>query len=289
MRRISLVAALVTVAGSTASAMAPCRVPTSSNEAKLLYYYAVPLAFSFASTPTRLGIGDISLGGDATYIPEPPKGIQRTSRCYSPPKTEASNLAPVFPRPRLALGLPLGFVAEVSYLPPVTVFDATPNLFSAALSREFGAMLLAATPLRLIGRAHATLGHVKGAITCSREMLQQRTRFEPCYGTTPSLDTYRPNILGIEGALAFGVPGGRGGAYLGAGATSLDPKFQVGFTSQDGAVDTTRVEPERRIIRPALMAGGWVRALQRLDLGLQLYSVPADLTVVRAGASFRLR
>jgi hypothetical protein len=270
-------------------AQRPCRVPTSSNEAKLLYYYAVPIAFSMPVRPPQLGVGGISLGGDLTYIPEPPREIQTTSRCYNPPKTEASNLSPVLPRPRLAIGLPFGLVAEASYLPPVTVNDATPNLLSFALSTEIASLLMSATPVRVLVRAHTTIGKVEGPITCSKSMLQQSSRLQPCFGVNVSADTYRPNIFGAEGVFAFGAPGGRLGAYAGAGATMLNPRFQVGFTSQDGAVDTSRVEPEERVIRPVLLAGGWARVISRLDLGLQLYSVPADLTVVRGGANFRIR
>lgn len=288
MRTAMFAAALASVVTSVAPAQ-PCRVPTSSNEAKLLYYYAVPLAFSMPVRPPRSGAGGISIGGDLTYIPRPPASIQRTRLCYSPEKTEASNLSPVLPRPRLALGLPLGVVVEISYLPPVTVSGATPNLFSAALSTELLSTLLAATPVRLLVRAHATVGKVEGAITCSKSMLQQSTRVQPCFGTRPSNDTYRPNIFGGEGALTFGGPTGRAGAYVGAGATSLNPRFQAGFTSQDGAVDTTRVEPVERVIRASLLGGAWVRTVSRLDLGFQVYSVPKDLTVARVGASFRVR
>ena len=288
MRPVSF-AVLAALAPLVAHAQSACRVPTESNEAKLLYYYAVPLAFSMPVRPPQLRAGRISIGGDLTYIPEPPQNIQTTSLCYSPPKTEASNLSPVLPRPRLSLGLPFGLVAEVSYLPPVTVSGATPNLFSAALSTEILSTLLAATPVRLLVRAHGTVGKVEGAITCSKDMLQQSTRLRSCFGTNPSKDRYEPNIFGGEAALAFGMPSGRVGAYLGGGATSINPKFQVGFTSQDGAVDTTRVEPSERVIRPVFLAGGWVQPLSRIDLGLQLYSVPADLTVVRVGASFKVR
>lgn len=289
MRPLSFVALLAAVTPSLLAAQQPCKVPTGSNEAKLLYYYAVPLAFSMPVRPPQLGVGGISLGGDLTYIPEPPANIQQTNLCYNPPKSEASNLSPVLPRPRLAVGLPFGFVAEVSYLPPVTVKDATPNLLSVALSTELMSMLMSATPVRLLVRGHATVGKVEGAITCSRDMMQQTSRFQPCFGTETSNDTYNPNIFGGEAALAFGVPTGRAGGYAGAGATMLTPKFQVGFTSQDGAVDTSRVEPAERVIRPVLLAGGWVRALTRLDLGVQVYSVPADLTVFRVGAAFKVR
>lgn len=287
--RSALFAAVLAGAASSLVGAQPCRVPTSSNEARLLYYYAVPLAFSMPVRPLQLGAGGISLGGDLTYIPEPPSEIQRTRLCYTPEKTEASNLSPVLPRPRLAIGLPFGFVAEISYLPPVTVSGATPNLFSAALSTELLSTLLAATPVRFLVRAHGTVGKVEGAITCSKDMLQQATRFQPCYGTNPSNDTYNPNIIGGEAALSFGLPAGRVGAYVGAGATSLNPKFQVGFTDQDGAVDTSRVEPVERVIRASLLGGAWVRPVPRLDLGLQLYSVPSDLTVARVGVSYRLR
>jgi hypothetical protein len=274
------------------AAQQPCRVPTSSNEAKLLYYYAVPLAFSAPVVATPSTPGSITIGGDLTYIPEPDPAIQRTGqgpvRCYSP-KDEASNLSPVLPRPRITIALPLGLVIEASYLPPVTVADATPNLLSLAVSRGLLSLPFPVTPVSLRARLHATIGNVRGPITCSPAMLQQADRTQPCFGTNPSEDTYAPNILGGELVAALGRQGGRFGGQLGIGATSLTPEFQVGFTSQDNAVDTSRVEPAERVVRVALLAGAWMQASSRLALGAQIYSVPRDLSVLRAGGSWRVR
>ncbi|MGH7714204.1 MAG: hypothetical protein ACREOG_23190, partial [Gemmatimonadaceae bacterium] len=159
-------------------------------------------------------------------MPEPSADISRPERCYATNKSEDTRLSPIFPRPRLALGLGAGWMIEASYLPPVTVFDATPNLGSIALSR-----ITSIGPAGLLLRAHATFGQVEGAITCSQDALQLSNTAEPCYGSKESEDTYKPNMFGGEAAITF-VLGGRTTGYAGAGYSSLRPRFRVGF--QDG-------------------------------------------------------
>jgi hypothetical protein len=285
--RLLLSVACIVFAASPA--LAQCRPPRDSSEARLQYYYAVPLSFSMPATARDLSTGAIAIGGDLTYIPDASGELRTTRLCYDPDKTESSDLAPVLPRPRLAIGLPLGLVAEVSYLPPVTVGGATPNLFSGAVSARVFDGVLGALPARLVVRGHFTVGRVEGAITCSKDRIQQTQPTQPCWGRNPSDDRYEPNIRGLEAALITASPVRGMGAYIGAGATYFAPEFQVNFTFQDGVNrDTTRVVPER-VTRAVLMAAGWFRPMSRLDLGLQLYSVPADLTVLRAGGSLRLR
>ena len=275
---VSLVASVASVAP------AQCRVPTTSNEAKLLYYYAVPIAYSMPGYVTRVPTGGVLLGGDLTVIPDPDPVLQTTSLCFRQ-KKESTSLSRVLPRPRLAIGLPLGFVAEATYLPPVTVSGATPNLFSAALARVFA--LVPTTSLVL--RAHTTIGQVQGPITCPASSLQQRSDTLPCFGTKVSRDTYHPNMVGGEAALAWSDPTGRFGVMGGAGVTSLNPRFQVSFVNGNGLPDNTKVEPVTSVTRPAVFAGGYFALLDRVDVNAQVYDVPKDRTVFRVGGSIRLR
>ena len=276
--------AFVASVGSVAS-VGECRPPKDSSEAKLLAFFAAPIAFSPAGHAERLAPGAVRLSFDLTYVPKPGADIRRASFCNR--KSENTSLSPVFPRPRIAVGLPGGFFLEGSYLPPITVLDATPNLGSVALGWTqtlSGSGAGVGTWLTL--RTHATFGKVKGPITCSSDALQTTSSNQQCYGNTPSDDTYEPNMLGGEGMLGWSGSG-RFAGYVGAGYTSIKPRFQVNFTSLQGNLDNTKVLLDDS--RIAAFAGGRYRVGDRTSLTGEFYSVPKDVTTVRVGASFMLR
>jgi hypothetical protein len=281
--RLTSVFALLAISATQLVAQGVCRPDDDQREAKLLAFYTGPLTFSPSGNVSALGLGQFRLGFDATYIPEPSAEISRPERCYASNKSEDTRLSPIFPRPRLALGLGGGWVVEGSYLPPITVFDATPNLASVALSR-----ITSIGPAGLLLRAHATFGTVEGAITCSEDALQLNDVAEPCYGSVKSEDSYRPNMIGGEAAITF-VLGSRTTGYAGAGYSSLKPRFQVGF--QDGRpgveYDDTKIEVD--LNRVALFGGATFQISPMICFSAELYSVPEDVTTVRVGASYRLR
>jgi hypothetical protein len=260
-----------------------CRPDEDQREAKLLAFYTGPLTFSPGGNVSTLGLGQFRLGFEGTFVPEPSDEISRPERCYASNKSEDTRLSPIFPRPRVALGLGGGWMVEGSYLPPITVFDATPNLASVALSR-----LTNIGPAGLLLRAHATFGEVKGAITCSADAIQLDNTTLPCYGSEKSEDTYKPNMVGGEAAITF-ILGSKTNGYAGAGYTSLRPRFQVGF--QDGrpgvAYDDTKIEVD--LNRVSLFGGFVYQVNQLIGLSAELYSVPEDVTTFRVGASYRWR
>ncbi|MEO7511058.1 MAG: hypothetical protein ABIZ91_04780, partial [Gemmatimonadaceae bacterium] len=182
------VVASLTSSGGSLAVPGECRPPKDSSEAKLLAFFSVPIAFSPAGHAERLAPGAVRLSFDLTWVPTPDADIRRASYCNR--KSENTDLSPIFPRPRLAVGLPGGFFLEGSYMPPITVLDATPNLGSVALGwsrslSESGDGLGSWVTLR----AHATMGEVTGPITCSNSALQTTSRVQPCYGNEPSDDT----------------------------------------------------------------------------------------------------
>lgn len=261
-----------------------CRPPAGSNEALLLGFYAAPMVFS-AQPAARLEPWAIRAGGDLTYIPQPDPSIQRTSLCFTP-KEESTELSPLMPRPRVALGLPMGFVLEGSYLPPLEVAGAKANLYSGALTWTYAMFAQTGLPIRAAVRAHATGGTVRGAITCARKALQWRDKSQPCWGVSPSKDTFRPNIRGAEAMLATALMNGRLGLYGGGGVNVLEPRFQVGFTDGDGIVDDTRVEVE--LTRAAYFTGLDWRTSAIWSATAQLYLVPQDVALFRVGAAATL-
>jgi hypothetical protein len=281
--RLTSLLALIALPVTDLLAQGVCRPDDDQREAKLLAFYTGPLTFSPSGNVTALGRGQFRLGFEATYVPEPSDEISRPERCYASNKSEDTRLSPVFPRPRIALGLGGGWMVEASYLPPVTVFDATPNLGSFALSR-----ITSVGGADILLRAHATFGKVEGAITCSEDALQLDNVIEPCYGSQKSEDTYKPNMIGGEAAVLF-VLGGRTTGYAGAGYTSLRPRFQVGFQDARPGVqyDDTRIEVD--LNRVSLFGGFVFHVVPLLGLTAELYSVPEDVTTFRLGASYRWR
>ncbi|HEX5436368.1 MAG TPA: hypothetical protein VFW98_04370 [Gemmatimonadaceae bacterium] len=282
------IGALVVVATLLAQpAAAQCRPPANSNEAKLLAFYEAPLAFSFATQPERVPAGTIRLGAELSPIPQPSAAIEQTAICFTS-KTEHTRLAPVFARPRISVALPAGFVVEASYLPPLTIADAQPSIGSLALSYTdklpFGSL---AHPLLLTLRAQGTLGRVHGPITCASSELQRSDPLAPCYGSTPSRDTFKPNMFGAEGALGTTGLDGRIGVYAGAGVMWLRPRFQVGFTDGSGVVDSTRVEVN--LTRATVFGGATYYLPRAFDLSAQLYAVPADAVTWRFGVGWRFK
>ena len=286
MRRGLLI--LGAIAFTYVSAGAQCRVSSSSNEGKLLAFYTAPIVFSMATAPEVLPPASFRVGGEGEYIPKPNSAIEQTGACFTQ-KSEHTSLSPVFGRPRVTLGGPFGFAFEAAYLPPVTIARATPNLFSYAISQshQFGFGPGSSTIVSL--RFHQSIGNVKGAITCPRSSLQQTDPAAPCYGTSPSKDTFHPDMMGGEAAVGFAPGSGAISWYGGVGANRIDPHFQVGFTDANGNVDQTQVELTEPLWRLTVFGGVTAVLRNIFDVGAQVYSVPADATLFRLMGGIRVR
>ena len=287
MRRCLVAAALLTLAGSSLSAQ--CRVQSTSNEGKLLAFYTAPIVFSMATAPEVMRPASFRIGGEGEYIPKPDRAIEQTGACFTQ-KSEHTSLSPVFGRPRITVGGPFGFALEAAYLPPVTIAKATPNLFSFAVSNSHRLNVgPALTGTIVSARLHGTFGNVKGPITCPRSSLQQSSPTVPCYGTSPSKDTFHPDMFGGEIAAGIAPRSGRVSVYAGLGANRIDPHFQVGFTDANGNVDQTQVELNEPLVRFAAFGGLTAYVGRIFDVGAQIYSVPSDATLFRLNGGIRFR
>lgn len=286
--QIRLTALSVAVlAAMPASIRAQCHAAANTNEAKLLAFYAAPIVFSPGDAPETLAPGQVLISAELAPIPKPDPKIEFTSFCYEG-KGENTRLAPVFVRPRIQVGLPMGFAFEASYVPPVQAWDAKPNLASFALSHTQRLPLaIGASAFELMLRAHGTVGHVSGPITCPRSGLQTSDPNEPCFGTNPSTDTYHPNMFGAEGALGITSGNGRLSAYAGGGVNWLKPRFQVGFVDGAGIEDHTKVDVD--LTRGVFFGGVTARVARSLHLSAQLYDVPRDATTWRFGVGYLIR
>jgi hypothetical protein len=261
-------------------------VPKNSNEARLLAFYSAPISFSPASAPEHAEPWTVRLGAEGGPIPSPDSAIQRSGACFTK-KSENTRLSPFFGRPRVTLTLPAGFALEASYLLPITVRDAEPNLGSAALSwAKRIRMASTGNSTDFMFRVHGTAGHVRGPITCPTKALQQTDVTRPCFGTKPSLDTFKPTMAGVEGILSTAAWDGRLAFYAGGGENFLRPRFQVGFTDGLGSVDSTLIVVDLK--RVTMFGGVTVEVTNALDLSAQAYGVREDGVTFRIGGGYRL-
>lgn len=286
MRATTLAIIVLGCAFARPALAAECRVPKNSNEARLLGFYSAPISFSPASAPEHAEPWTIRLGAEGGLIPDPDTAIQHSGTCFTE-KSENTKLSPFFGRPRVTLTLPDGFALEGSYLPPIKIHDAEPNLGSAALSWS-RRMRMASTgnSTDIMFRLHGTVGHVRGPITCPEKALQPTDPTSPCFGTRPSLDTFSPTMAGIEGILSTAVLDGRVAIYAGGGENFLRPRFQVGFTNGFGSVDSTLVVVD--LNRITMFGGLTAEMTSALDLTAQVYDERGDGLTFRVGAGYRI-
>jgi hypothetical protein len=198
------------VAALLASAGAARAQTLLDQEERLIQIHALLLDLPPVEAPGSLSWRQASLGLEVVAIPE----IDGTTG----PKRQitASDQTRVFPRPRLALGLPAPegcrAFAGLSYLPPVEIRRITAHLLAA----EAGVAWVPG-PLRLGLRGHALVARTESPVT------DPATR-----------DTLRVGELGLDLAGAYEVALGpaRLTPYAGLGLTRLSGDFRV---TSDGA------------------------------------------------------
>jgi hypothetical protein len=266
---------------------AQCRVSSASNEGQLLAFYTAPISFSMATAPMVTNVGYIRFGAELEYLPKPDPALEQTGACFTQ-KSEDTSLSPVFGRPRITIGVPLGFTIELAYLPPVTIARAKPHLLNFAVAQATH-WSIGPKGITIMLRGHGTFGNVKGSITCPEGALQQTAPGSPCYGTEPSNDTFHPDMFGGELAAAISPFSRSIALYAGLGANRIDPHFQVGFTPANGNVDRTEVQLNSPLTRATVFGGTTASVREVFDIGLQIYSVPSDATLFRVNGGFRFR
>ena len=258
-----------------------CRPGAASNEAKTLAIFSVPLAFSQSAPPGGGHAGDragggsagLTLGLEAASVPSVDPATATPTICRPGKGPENTGLLPALARPRLGLALPLGLALEASWIPPVRVNGVKANLIGLALSRSVGHPdgLVAAV------RAHATFGSIRAPVTCDRDATGDPS--SECFHGEVSDDRLAPNIMGVEASVGWSMAGGRLRPYLGSGYSRLQPRFQVSFTNQFGALDTTRVEVN--LDRAVFFGGAAWQLSDHLAITGEIYAVPADAATGR--------
>jgi hypothetical protein len=170
----------------------------------LLNYFALSTTFSalHGPMPTQPGTGSVSL--EMGVIP--PLSCERRL-VLNDSKTEDTNKAPVFPRPRIHFTFPqvgpLVLYGGAAYVPPVTVFE-TRNVI---VSGEFGAAYPLDMGLQFGLRGHATL------MKTIAEIATPFTEGEEAYD-----DFYMGSTFGLEASVGYVI------------YDDVTPYIHVGFT-----------------------------------------------------------
>lgn len=273
------------------------RYGAGAPEAKLMLYYSSTVAFSplgvpygVAGTPgqapaTGRASPRLEAAVEISYLPD----LSLEQRTTGSDKPEATNLAPLFPRPRIGTRLPGGFGLELSWIPPVRVFDVKANLFGGALSRSFAVM----NGVRIIPRASVLVGRVEGPITCNRETSEEgdaalATYFSlVCYGND-SRDYFEPTHVSGELMVARTTTSGRWQPYVSAGARAERTRFDVGVIRRDGTRDRDQPILEVKTTRAYGTAGASWLGLPRTRLAGELYYAPGSAFTARVLAGVRV-
>lgn len=289
-RSLSRAAALAAAALSPSLALAQGRelqhYDRSEPEGRLMAFYSAAMTFSSLALAPPGAAGSVSFGVEAAYVPS----LSLSQRSANFDKPEATNLAPVLPRPRIAVTLPLDLSIEASWIPPVKVFGIKANIVSAAVSRPITRI----GSVDIVPRVAALTGSVKGAITCSAEAMEQRGAAlavyyaNVCHGRD-SDDHFQPRHLSGELILRRAMLGGALLPYVSGGVLRERTKFDIGVIRDDGSRDPDHPILQMDETRAFGSAGvTWLLARRLMTAG-EVYYAPGSLLTVRLFAGLRLR
>jgi hypothetical protein len=248
-----------------------------------MLYYSSTIAFSPLGAP--LGRRRVEAAVELSYLPR----LSAAQRTTGSDKPESTNLAPVFARPRVAARLPGAVALEMSWIPPVRVFDVKANLVAGALTRTFGN----AEGVRVVPRVSFLEGRVEGPITCNRDTassggLALATYYAlVCYGND-SRDFFEPRHVAGELLVTRTFARGRFEPYVSAGARGERTRFDVGVIRSDGSRDPDNPVLEARATRGYGTAGASWLGARRTRIAAELYYAPGSAVTVRALAGLRV-
>ena len=278
-----LVAALFGAREVTAQERVLERHGFSDPEGRLLAFYSASMAFS----PAGVGWDDsrLSFVLEVSHVPY----LDKAQRRPSIDKPESTNLAPFFPRPRISMGVG-AWRAEASWIPPMRVFDVEANLVSFAVrgpSATVGAF-------RVSPRVWATIGRVRGAMTCSpKEMLGYGADLELYYSTVchgrESDDWFEPRMVAGEAVASRSLGSGGSSVYALLGARADRTRFNIGVLTFEGQRDPDHPILQLSTFRPHGAVGGSWRVRRGVYAGGELFYAPGSLLTGRVTGRWLIR
>jgi opacity protein-like surface antigen len=262
---------LVLLAASRAAAQPVEHIDFDRPEAWALKYFTAVSTFTPLGPPELRRPGSIDLGFEAGWVPYLSESQRRVG--FEGTKVEDLNRTPIFGRPRLLVGLPAGFSAEVGWVPPIEINGSKSNLLDMAVERP----VFEKEPWSLGLRVYGQIGHSEGDFTCPADVASQPpgSPANPYDCNATSNDIVTLNNIGA--ALTAGLKvGDRVTLHLSGGGTYNDVQFQTHAVT-DGVPDNT-----------LLITHGWtgwvaggasLNLCERLSVALELFYSP--LGVVR--------
>lgn len=261
------------------------RRPWSHPEGRLMAYYSAALAFSPVGAPVATEPWLVSAALELSYIPP----LSRDHRTSGGTKTQNTNLAPVLPRPRIAVTLPAHARVEVSWVPPLHAFDLTANLWGVSLALPVASV----RSVTLSPRIAASGGRVTGAITCNRRLRENGGGDSVYYRfichDRESEDHFEPLALSGELLAHRTWRGGTLVPYGGVGVRAEHTRLDVGVLRSDGSRDADHPILDMRLTRGYAFAGAAWMLPRRARLNGELFWAPGSLVTVRVSAGLGLR
>jgi hypothetical protein len=252
-------------------------------EGRLIGFYSAALFFSPLGAPERGTTWALDAGLEVTYVPQ----LSKSQRTAFQDKPEATNLAPVLPRPRVSLVLPGALHAQLSWVPPMRVFDVEANLFSVAVTRALEPRGTTIAP-----RFVATWGKVRGSITCFEDLLRgtqnEAVYFTEICNSRTSDDHFKPQHLAAEVLVSRAVSRLPFLPYAGIGVLREKTIFDIGVLRTDGSRDPDHPILELRATRPYGFLGGTVNAWRSTRFTGELFYAPGSLFTARVFAGIHL-
>jgi hypothetical protein len=252
-------------------------------EGRLIGFYSAALLFSPLGAPDRAKTWALDAGVEVGYIPH----LSRSQRTAFQDKPEATNLAPMLPRPRVSVVLPVALNAQLSWVPPIQVFDVEANLFSVSITRALEPRGFTVAP-----RFVATWGKVRGSITCFDDLgegtLSENLYYtEVCHGRN-SDDHFKPQHLAGEVLVSREMARLPFVPYAGIGVLREKTTFDIGVIRLDGSRDPDHPILELRATRAYAFLGGTVNAWRSTRFTSELFYAPGSLFTARVFAGIHL-
>jgi hypothetical protein len=278
----SLAFALAHVLDASAQSREHRRHDFDDPEGRLIAYYSSALLFSPLGAPSRPSQWSIDAGLELTYIPK----LSQEQRTAFQDKPQATNLAPILPRPRVSIVLPGELQVQASWVPPVRLFDVEANLVSVAITRALEPRGITIAP-RLVG----TWGRVKGSITCYDD-LQQNSPEEAFYYSAicrgrPSDDHFEPTLLSAELLVSRAFPRLPFIPYGGIAVLNEKTDFDIGVINDDGEREPDHPVLELRTTRMYSFLGATFRRGNAISGTAELFYAPGSLFTVRVFGGYR--